>query len=123
MTDGDNRKDMGDQRDNMDENKVDPAIRRTFKNGRGLQRLRRRPAQLACRLKNLRARENGTKESISAIAWHRPGQPEEIALLALFLASLDYGDQVTGETWTIEGGLSMQRGGASDWYELAPLPS
>jgi glucose 1-dehydrogenase len=50
-------------------------------------------------------------ESMKAIPWHRPGQPEEIARLALFLAS-DDGDYVTGQTWTMDGGLTMQWGGA-----------
>lgn len=50
-------------------------------------------------------------QSMERIPWHRPGQPEEIARLALFLAS-DDGDYVTGQTWTIDGGLSMQWGGA-----------
>lgn len=44
---------------------------------------------------------------MSAIPRHRPGQPEQIARLALFLAS-DCDDYVTGEIWTIDGGLSMQ---------------
>jgi len=51
------------------------------------------------------------EQSMSVIPWHRPGQPEEIAQVALFLAS-DQGDYVTGQTWTIDGGLSMQWGGA-----------
>ncbi|HTH60001.1 MAG TPA: glucose 1-dehydrogenase [Paraburkholderia sp.] len=51
------------------------------------------------------------EQSMSVIPWHRPGQPEEIARVALFLAS-DDGDYVTGQTWTIDGGLSMQWGGA-----------
>ncbi|WP_244851368.1 SDR family NAD(P)-dependent oxidoreductase [Caballeronia sp. SL2Y3] len=59
------------------------------------------------RLNDADARE----KSMSVIPWHRPGQPEEIARLALFLAS-DDGDYVTGQTWTIDGGLSMQWGGA-----------
>ncbi|MEM5291393.1 SDR family NAD(P)-dependent oxidoreductase [Paraburkholderia sabiae] len=59
------------------------------------------------RLDDPEARE----QSLSRIPWHRAGQPEEIARLALFLAS-DYGDYVTGQTWTIDGGLSMQWGGA-----------
>ncbi|HZH27392.1 MAG TPA: 3-oxoacyl-ACP reductase FabG [Azospirillaceae bacterium] len=50
-------------------------------------------------------------QSFERIPWHRAGQPEEIARLALFLAS-DDGDYVTGQTWTIDGGLSMQWGGA-----------
>ncbi|RKU02496.1 glucose 1-dehydrogenase [Burkholderia sp. Nafp2/4-1b] len=50
-------------------------------------------------------------KSMQVIPWHRPGQPEEIARVALFLAS-DDGDYVTGQTWTIDGGLTMQWGGA-----------
>ncbi|MFC3124266.1 SDR family NAD(P)-dependent oxidoreductase [Pseudoroseomonas globiformis] len=49
--------------------------------------------------------------SLKEIPWHRPGQPEEIARLALFLASED-GDYVTGQTWTMDGGLTMNWGGA-----------
>jgi glucose 1-dehydrogenase len=51
------------------------------------------------------------EESFEKIPWHRAGQPEEIARLALFLAS-DAGDYVTGQTWTMDGGLTMQWGGA-----------
>ncbi|MGN6316098.1 SDR family NAD(P)-dependent oxidoreductase [Trinickia sp.] len=51
------------------------------------------------------------EQSFKTIPWHRAGQPREIARLALFLAS-DDGDYVTGQTWTIDGGLSMQWGGA-----------
>lgn len=51
------------------------------------------------------------ERSFGVIPWHRAGQPREIARLALFLAS-DDGDYVTGQTWTIDGGLSMQWGGA-----------
>lgn len=50
-------------------------------------------------------------QSFDVIPWHRAGQPSEIAEVALFLAS-DDGDYVTGQTWTIDGGLSMQWGGA-----------
>ncbi|CAM2195943.1 3-oxoacyl-[acyl-carrier protein] reductase [Paraburkholderia kururiensis] len=50
-------------------------------------------------------------QSFSVIPWHRAGQPEEIARVALFLSS-DDGDYVTGQTWTIDGGLTMQWGGA-----------
>ncbi|AEA64459.1 SDR family NAD(P)-dependent oxidoreductase [Burkholderia gladioli] len=59
------------------------------------------------RLDDPQAREH----SMSVIPWHRPGRPEEIAAVALLLAS-DEGDYVTGQTWTIDGGLSMQWGGA-----------
>jgi glucose 1-dehydrogenase len=49
--------------------------------------------------------------SFKEIPWHRAGQPVEIARLALFLAS-DFGDYVTGQTWTMDGGLTMNWGGA-----------
>lgn len=49
--------------------------------------------------------------SMREIPWHRPGEPTEIARLALFLAS-DDGDYVTGQTWTMDGGLTMNWGGA-----------
>ena len=49
--------------------------------------------------------------SMQAIPWHRAGQPEEIARVILFLAS-DDGDYVTGQTWTMDGGLTMNWGGA-----------
>ena len=51
------------------------------------------------------------EKSMEAIPWHRPGQPEEIAGLAVFLAS-DAGDYVTGQTWVMDGGLTMHWGGA-----------
>lgn len=50
-------------------------------------------------------------KSMEAIPWHRPGRPEEIAGLAVFLAS-DAGDYVTGQTWVMDGGLTMHWGGA-----------
>ncbi len=50
-------------------------------------------------------------KSMEKIPWHRPGRPEEIAELALFLAA-DTGDYVTGQTWTMDGGLTMNWGGA-----------
>ncbi len=46
-----------------------------------------------------------------AIPWGRPGRPEEIAGLAVFLAS-DAADYVTGQTWVMDGGLTMNWGGA-----------
>ncbi|MFT8243987.1 SDR family NAD(P)-dependent oxidoreductase [Roseomonas sp. BN140053] len=49
--------------------------------------------------------------SFKEIPWHRAGQPEEIAGLALFLAS-DAADYVTGQTWVMDGGLTMNWGGA-----------
>ncbi|NPD68006.1 glucose 1-dehydrogenase [Lichenicola cladoniae] len=52
-----------------------------------------------------------SRKSMDSIPWHRPGQPEEIARLAVFLAS-DDADYVTGQTWTMDGGLTMNWGGA-----------
>ena len=51
------------------------------------------------------------EKSMASIPWHRPGEPSEIAGLALFLAS-DAADYVTGQTWTMDGGLTMNWGGA-----------
>lgn len=51
------------------------------------------------------------EKSMEAIPWHRPGEPREIAALALFLAS-DEADYVTGQTWVMDGGLTMHWGGA-----------
>ncbi len=51
------------------------------------------------------------EKSMQNIPWRRPGRPEEIAGLALFLAS-DAGDYVTGQTFVMDGGLTMNWGGA-----------
>jgi len=51
------------------------------------------------------------EESFEEIPLHRAGEPEEIARVALFLAGPG-GDYVTGQTWTIDGGLTMNWGGA-----------
>ncbi len=51
------------------------------------------------------------EKSMAAIPWKRPGRPEEIAELVLFLAA-ESGDYVTGQTWTMDGGLTMHWGGA-----------
>ena len=51
------------------------------------------------------------EKSMQAIPWGRPGQPEEIAEVVLFLAA-DSGDYVTGQTWVMDGGLTMNWGGA-----------
>ena len=51
------------------------------------------------------------EKSMQAIPWQRPGQPEEIAEVVLFLAA-DTGDYVTGQTWGMDGGLTRQWGGA-----------
>ena len=49
--------------------------------------------------------------SMKEIPWHRPGEPEEIAALVLFLAS-DQADYMTGQTVVMDGGLTMNWGGA-----------
>jgi glucose 1-dehydrogenase len=51
------------------------------------------------------------EQSMAAIPWRRPGRPEEIAGLAVFLAS-DAADYVTGQTFVMDGGLTMNWGGA-----------
>ncbi|MFC0409381.1 SDR family NAD(P)-dependent oxidoreductase [Roseomonas elaeocarpi] len=51
------------------------------------------------------------EEALKEIPWGRVGQPEEIAGLALFLAS-DAADYVTGQTFVMDGGLTMNWGGA-----------
>jgi glucose 1-dehydrogenase len=51
------------------------------------------------------------EKSMQAIPWRRPGRPAEIAGVALFLAS-DDADYVTGQTWVMDGGLTMNWGGA-----------
>ncbi|KQP34552.1 glucose 1-dehydrogenase [Methylobacterium sp. Leaf102] len=49
--------------------------------------------------------------SLERIPWHRAGQPDEIAKAVLYLASHD-SDYVTGHTLVVDGGLTMQWGGA-----------
>ncbi|WP_342643668.1 SDR family oxidoreductase [Rhodoligotrophos ferricapiens] len=48
-------------------------------------------------------------EEMPHIPWHRPGEPWEVARLALYLASPD-ADYVTGQSFTIDGGLEMNWG-------------
>ena len=47
------------------------------------------------------------KNAISEIPWGRFGRPEEVASVAVFLAS-DEAEYVTGSTYYIDGGLSQQ---------------
>jgi glucose 1-dehydrogenase len=49
------------------------------------------------------------KALLAEIPLHRMGQPEEVANLALFLAS-DAASYITGSTYTIDGGLSINSG-------------
>lgn len=48
-------------------------------------------------------------EEMKNIPWGRPGEPEEVAILALYLAS-DDSDYVTGQNFVIDGGLEMNWG-------------
>jgi len=49
------------------------------------------------------------REEMPNIPWRRPGQPWEVARLAVYLASED-ADYVTGQSFTIDGGLEMNWG-------------
>ncbi len=49
------------------------------------------------------------EEQVQSIPWKRAAQPEEIAKLALFLASSD-ADYVTGATYVMDGGLMRNLG-------------
>jgi glucose 1-dehydrogenase len=49
------------------------------------------------------------KQQLPSIPWNRPGEPHEIGRLSLYLASED-SDYVTGQSFTIDGGLEMNWG-------------
>ncbi|GGE54045.1 oxidoreductase [Agaricicola taiwanensis] len=49
------------------------------------------------------------EEEMRNIPWRRPGEPWEVARLAAYLASSD-ADYVTGQSFTIDGGLQMNWG-------------
>ncbi|MEX1024841.1 MAG: glucose 1-dehydrogenase [Planctomycetota bacterium] len=49
------------------------------------------------------------KQQVESIPWKRAAEPEEIASLAVYLASAD-ADYATGQTFTLDGGLSMNLG-------------
>lgn len=49
------------------------------------------------------------EEQVQSIPWKRAAEPREIAELAVYLASED-ADYVSGQTFTIDGGLSMNVG-------------
>lgn len=49
------------------------------------------------------------EKELPNIPWRRPGQPWEVARLALYLVS-DDADYVTGQSFTIDGGLEMNWG-------------
>jgi glucose 1-dehydrogenase len=48
-------------------------------------------------------------KEMAHIPWRRPGEPWEVARLALYLAS-DDADYVTGQSFTIDGGLELNWG-------------
>lgn len=49
------------------------------------------------------------EQQVQSIPWKRAAEPWEIAKLAVYLAS-EESDYVTGQTFTIDGGLSMNMG-------------
>lgn len=49
------------------------------------------------------------EQQVQSIPWKRAAEPWEIGRLAVYLAS-DDADYVTGQTFTIDGGLSMNVG-------------
>jgi glucose 1-dehydrogenase len=49
------------------------------------------------------------KEQVANIPWRRAGEPEDVAKLAVYLASRD-SDYVTGATFVIDGGLMLNMG-------------
>jgi glucose 1-dehydrogenase len=49
------------------------------------------------------------REEMPNIPWNRPGEPWEVARLALYLVSED-ADYVTGQSFTIDGGLEISWG-------------
>ena len=49
------------------------------------------------------------KRELPHIPWNRAGEPQEVARLALYLAS-DDSDYVTGQSFTIDGGLELNWG-------------
>jgi glucose 1-dehydrogenase len=49
------------------------------------------------------------REEMPNVPWNRPGEPWEVAKLALYLVSED-ADYVTGQSFTIDGGLEMNWG-------------
>ena len=59
----------------------------------------------ASRIEDAKERE----QEMKAIPWGRPGLPREVGRLAVYLASED-ADYVTGQTFTIDGGLEMNWG-------------
>ena len=49
------------------------------------------------------------EQQVQSIPWKRAAEPEEIAKLALYLASED-ASYASGQTFTLDGGLMMNQG-------------
>jgi glucose 1-dehydrogenase len=49
------------------------------------------------------------EQQVSSIPWKRVAEPWEIVKLAVYLAS-EEADYVTGQSFTIDGGLAMNQG-------------
>jgi glucose 1-dehydrogenase len=49
------------------------------------------------------------EKQVQSIPWKRAAQPEEVATLAVYLASED-ADYATGQTYVLDGGLMMNMG-------------
>lgn len=68
------------------------------------------PGMIATPMTQERLDDPGTRErQLPNIPWKRPGKPEEVARLAVYLAS-DDADYITGQSVVIDGGLEMNWG-------------
>jgi glucose 1-dehydrogenase len=68
------------------------------------------PGQIRTPMTEPRVSQPGVRErELANIPWHRAGEPWEVARLAVYLAS-DDADYVTGQSFTIDGGLEMNWG-------------
>ena len=68
------------------------------------------PGLIRTPMTEARTEDSGTMaRELPNIPWQRPGEPWEVARLALYLASED-ADYVTGQSLTIDGGLEMNWG-------------
>ncbi len=68
------------------------------------------PGMIMTKMNQAAIEDDETRErQVRNIPWKRAGQPEEVAKLAVYLAS-DEADYVTGQSFVIDGGLSMHVG-------------